>query len=457
MLYGLAGAIAALLGFIHIQGDVHPIHRDAREQQIKYEHNLAKQAEKEKYERSLLDYKKPNAYMTVEEYEAKSAPQDRYTEKVEIPKAEKGTDMKYVPQPTYKIVRYNNPPGTPELSIKQDFYKKRIQNMQGIVSPDYSIMVYPTMYYYPVSNSTGTDLFVVRLDPNETNLNKILKAHVTHRMPTPILSTDTANENNAAFRSLTPVDFSADGRKILVKEKIGSSYDGIWKTNAIVYDFDNNNSYNLLEVRDAIIYYWKENKGMDLDDKRWDIYPLGFIVSEPDRVAVCAYAYTGDTPVFLGVWSVDIHGEQSRLISFDMKEVEVGMNGFKVVQDGVVAPIVLENEEKAMRKIEKADKKAKKKEIKETEKAMKDAYKAKIKEMDEAYRERKSDFQKFQSINGTTSGNEIPVQFKEYKIKQLTKEINMLEKQNEKDLRFIQKIDKEIQNLDKKINPAEKL
>ena len=135
----------------------------------------------------------------------------------------------------------------------------------------------------------------------------------------------------------------------MLKEKIGSSKDGIWKTNAIVYDFDTKTSYNLVELRDAIIYYWKENEDLNLDEARWDIYPLGFLKDEPDRVAAYAYAYTGKKPIFLGIWSIDCHGEQTRLLSFDLNTVELSVNGFKIVQDGVVKPVVLEQEEKALK------------------------------------------------------------------------------------------------------------
>ena len=71
-----------------------------------------------------------------------------------------------------------------------------------------------------------------------------------------------------------------------------------------MYDFSTGVSYDLIEVREAIIYYWKENKGLNLDDKRWDVYPLGFAADNSDWVIVNAVAYTGGTPVNLGTWKV---------------------------------------------------------------------------------------------------------------------------------------------------------
>ncbi len=420
--------------------------KDSRQREAEYVHNVLKQEEKEKYERKKLNYK-PSGFMTVKEYESLSTYRDKTQDDIEIPKVQKGSDMKYVPQPTYKIVRYNDPPGSPELNITKQFYKMRQYNGQGIASPDFSIMAYPVIYYYPNSASTAADLFIIKLEENETPLNKLLRANVKKRLQDPIISTEKSIDNDSAFRTLTPVDFSSDGSKLLIKEKIGSSQDGIWKTNAIVYDFDTQTSYNLVELRDAIIYYWKENEGLDLDEARWDIYPLGFLKDEPHRIAAYGYAYTGRKPVFLGIWSVDSHGEQSRLLTFDPESVELSVNGFKLVQDGVVKPVVLEQEEEALKRTEEMQKKAAKKKQEADFKQMEQEYKAKIKQMDAEFKEQLKDFNKQQNLGGTTTFNEAPAEFREIKINQLQKEIKKSEKELEKQLKYIQKLDKKLEKL----------
>ena len=134
------------------------------------------------------------------------------------------------------------------------------------MAPDFTKLVYPSVYYYPNSGSTACDVFVINLEEAKSNMDKILTANVVHRFSEPILSTDKTNDNYFTFRTITPVDFSVDGSKLLAKEKIGNTKDGIWKTTPIVYDFTTGVSYNLKEVRDAIIYYWNENKNVDLDD-----------------------------------------------------------------------------------------------------------------------------------------------------------------------------------------------
>ena len=417
------------------------IKTDARQKEAKYVHNVQKHDEKEKLGRRKDAYK-PSGFMTVEEYNKLS----QYTEEPveeEIPKV-KDSELKYVPQPTYKIVRYNDPPGSPELNITKKFYKLHQYNGQGIVAPDYSIIVYPVVYYYPNSNSTASDLFVIKLSEDGTPLEKIKKAKSSDRLPEPIVSTEKSIDDSTAFRSLTPVDFSSDSRKLLLKEKIGSSYDGIWQTNAIVYDFDTETSYNLIEVRDAITYYWKENKNLNLDECRWDIYPLGFLQDNPDRIAVNAYGFTGNLPVNLGIWSVDIHGEQSRLIAFEQTEVNFSINGFKLVQDGVVARTIVEREQKALKKSEKRDERLAKRREKSAYREMDKEYRATIKEMNWVYKQEMKDLKKINSMKGSTSANDLPEAFKEYKVKELQKDIKKIEKQIQKEEKQLNKIEVEL-------------
>lgn len=406
--------------------------------EAKYIHNVQKQEEKKKYEKKVMD-RNPSGYMTIEEYELLSAPKDRMTMEVEVPKIPTPADMVYVPQPSYQIAKYNNPPGSPEITIGSSLYKRRQQNAQGIVSPDFKKLVYPSIYYYPNSASTACDLFVINLEEAKSNKDKILTANVLHRVSEPILSTEKSNNNLYTFRTLTPVDFSADGTKLLVKEKIGNSKDGIWKTTPIVYDFVNNVSYNLIEVRGAIVYYWERYKNLDLDDKRWDVYPLGFDAENPDWVIVNAVAYTGNTPVNLGTWKVTYTGEQSRLVTFDNSAVNVSMNGYKLVKSGIEPPAVSEKEAANLKKIEKEKAKNKKKQDKQELKELEKSYKAKIKEMNAEFKESQKDYNLRQKINSSTTGNEGVEKYKEIKEQQEAKRQQLLEKQKEKELKLLEK------------------
>lgn len=446
MIYALAAIVAGLMAFIYVSDDLPKLEKDARKQEAQYVRDVKKQDAKEEYGRAKLN-KNPSGFMTMDEYNALSAPKDKTNEKIEVPKVEKPADMKYVPQPTYKIVRYNDPPGSPEISLKSRYHYQRQQNAQGVVSPDFSIMAYPSIYYYPERGAAACDVFVINLQEDQTNLNKILTANTQHRRPEPILSTDKEIDNDRTFRTITPIDFSADGTKLLAKEKIGTTLDGIWHTNALVYDFTNEISYNLVEVRDAITYYWKEHKGLSLDEVLWDIFPLGFDINEPDRILVNAYAYTGNSPLALGIWSIDCKGEQSRLVTLENTDVAVSMNGFKIVQDGVVPLSLVEQEEKLQKKSDKAVAKAKKKADKEKDKELEKAYKEKIKEIDQEYKNEVKEYDRQQKIKGTTEFNDIPDTYADKRVQELEKEISSEEKKLQKQEEAIQKLDEEIEKI----------
>ena len=421
---------------------------DARSREIKYQYEVLKDDEKNRMESKILN-RTPSGYMTVDEYESLSEYKDKYNMEFSIPKIEKPSDFKYIPQPLYRIVKYNDPPGTVELSLGKRLFIKRQINAQGIVSPDYSMLVYPAVYYYPDSASVATDLFIIPLmRENDTNLNKIMKANVANRIPAPILSTDKSIDNFAAFRTLTPVDFSVDGSKLLVKEKIGSSEDGIWQTQIHVYDFKNKTSYDLVEIRDAIVYFWKEYMDINLEDKRWDVYPLGFDARNPNRVIVQAYAYTGETPVYLGAWSIDWRGNQSRLVSFKKNYIpRVTSNGYKVIKDGVEAYQTVEKQEKFNNEQSKILEKQKKEADKQTIKLIEEEYKYNIKGLNADYKDEMRDYRKLQSLSGSTEDKQLEEAYNKYVEDQLKKDVQKTEKMIQKKQKEIDKIDSKIEKL----------
>lgn len=421
--------------------------KDTRSRELKYQYEVLKEDEKNKMEGKILNLT-PSGYMTVDEYEKMSEYKDRSTLEIDAPHVQTPSDFKYVPKPLYRITKYNDPPGSPELTLGKKLYANRLVNTQGVVSPDFSKMVYSAVYYYTDSASVASDLFVIPLEQDDTNLNKILKANTAKRLPEPILSTDKEITNYASFRTLTPVDFSSDGTKLLAKLKIGSREDGIWQTKIYVYDFNRKLSYDLSEVRDAVVYFWKEYMDLNLDEKRWDIYPLGFSKSEPSRIIVQAFAFTGEVPVFLGTWSVDWKGVQTRLVSFEKNvDLHISQNGYKIIKDGVEAYQTVEKQEKVKKDETKYLKKKYKQERKQQIKEIKEEYEYTVKGLYADYKDEFRDYKKLRSLSGTTESVKLQEAYKQYLIDQTKKDIEKAEKQIEKKRKEIEKIDKTLDKL----------
>ncbi len=304
-----------------------------------YKNEVDKSEKKEKYEKSRLP---ESGYMTVEEYEAKSRAKtkreisSKVLTEAEMPKDE---NMVYIPQKKFHLVKYNDPVGSPELSLPRKLNFDRQINAQGIVSGDLTKLVYPAVYYYAQSDCTSCDLFLINLDSRLNDVEKVKKANIVNREPKPLISTSKDIDTKFVFRTLTPIDFSSDNKKLVVKEKIGYRHDGIWKTELWVYNFEYKEAKKLPQIREAIVDYWTIASGINYNEKRWDIYPLGFDANDENRVIVCAYAFTGDVPKFLGTWSIDVEGENSRLESLSGASIPVSIIGYRLAEEADVIPV----------------------------------------------------------------------------------------------------------------------
>lgn len=187
-------------------------------------------------------------------------------------------------------------------------------------------MVYSTVYYYPSTKTAGTELYLMNLDLNKNIKDRIEQAHVNHVKKT-IHRTQMDSLDLDIQKTLTVVDWSADGKRIAIKEKISYTPEGLWRTNLLVYDLETGKVKDLSEVREAIQYYWREKENLYLKDYRWDIYPVGWDALNPERIIVFAYAATGEKPKYLGAWSVDYHGDRAMLMSLTSTNFEVTQSG----------------------------------------------------------------------------------------------------------------------------------
>lgn len=374
----LAGSIMAMK--VHFNQIKYPLmkKRDRGVAECIYQNKVEKIEETEKYEKSRMP---ESGYMTDEEYEALSRAKTKQEIEITEPEMPKDSNMVYVPQHTFKLVKYNDPAGSPELSLPRKLNFDRQINAQGIISGDKTMLVYPAVYYYAQPDCTCCDLFLIKLDPTLTDKEKAMKANIIQREETPLISTDKDIDTKFIFRTLTPIDFSSDNKKLIVKEKIGHRHDGIWKTDLWVYDFERKEATKLPQIRDTIVNYWVEADGTDFDEKRWDIYPMGFDANDDNRIIVSAYAYTGDVPKFLGTWSIDVDGKSSKLESLESSDIPVSIIGYRLAEDSVKDISEVESEAKQAKKKEKNEAKKIKEAKKYDNKIKKLEYKRKIEQM----------------------------------------------------------------------------
>lgn len=241
------------------------------------------------------------------------------------PHFEKDDKLVDLPDPSVVLIKYNNPPGKIEINLN-NLKKKRKINSIGVVSPIFDRMVYSTVFYYPSTKTAGSELYLMKLDESKNIQSRIEDAHVNQGKKT-LYRTQMDSLDLDIQKTLTVVDWSVDGKRLAIKEKISYTPEGLWKTNLLVYNFETGMIKDLSEVREAIQYYWRENHDLRLKDYRWDIYPIGWDALNPDRIIVFAYAATGEKPKFLGAWSIDYHGDRTMLLSLVSTKFQVTQNG----------------------------------------------------------------------------------------------------------------------------------
>lgn len=266
-----------------------------------------------------------NMPKTMNEYYREANKAAAKAAEIPSPKFKKDEKLVDIPDPSITLVKYNNPPGYVDINLN-NLKKTRKINSIGVVSPDSTKLVYSTVFYFPSTKTAGTELYLMDLDTTKSLYNRVETAHVNQGKKT-IIRTGMDSLDLDIQKTLTVIDWSVDGKKIAVKEKISYTPDGLWKTNLLVYDMETGKTRNLSEVREAIQYYWRKNHGLYLKDYRWDIYPIGWDALNPDRIIVFAYAATGEKPKFLGAWSIDYHGDRSMLMSLTNTNFKISQNG----------------------------------------------------------------------------------------------------------------------------------
>ena len=272
---------------------------------------------------------KPRMVETVREWEiqAQEIPLNQRT--FERPKEEIKANLNKIVDPTPYLVKYNSPVGGYETDLSRIKELKTIPSL-GVASPIFDKLAVVYYYYAPVHNNISSELFIVPLDGSKSRINRILDAKVIDMNKGYNLESGTDEFRGNLLSSLTIVDWAPYGRAILLKEKLGTSDSGIFRTNlhAVLVDKGDRTIKSFPQLQETIIKYWRKNGGLILNRYRWDIKVLGFSTRNPQDAIVMAYAYEkGGAEVFLGTWAVNVYTGAVDLVSLRNSEPEVSVNG----------------------------------------------------------------------------------------------------------------------------------
>lgn len=275
------------------------IQKDAKGQYKAYkkeQKRLEKERKKEEKRMAKLHKKKLKRI----EKEKKRQGNEKFNAQVE--KAQQLTE-----EEKFDFKKYNDPQGTQELDFF-GIYGKRQMISDGVISPDFSKMIYSEIHFYPSLCQVTTELFLIPLPPAETPKERVIHAKTCDKKPLKFYAPGMKEVLPQFFKTMTMVDWSVDGNKILAKERISENLRCFLETRVWVYDLETEKTYYVENLRKNIENYWLKN-GIDLTKYKWDISPMGWYEAgdkPSNEIIVNAYGYKPDkTKVFLGAWIVN--------------------------------------------------------------------------------------------------------------------------------------------------------
>ncbi len=153
-----------------------------------------------------------------------------------------------------------------------------------------------------------------------------------------LLAVGQDNPTPSLFETLTVVDWSADGNRLLFKRRSGILYLGLKTSDILVYDEDKGTVTVYPELHRVISHFWNQQGTIpNLKQLEWDIFPMGWEPGSSSAILFNVWAFDKKNRKFLGLWRYDVDSEQTRLLSLQDISPAVAANGV------VVQPQVLYN------------------------------------------------------------------------------------------------------------------
>lgn len=314
LLYGFIFSIFIIF-FAIPQSFSEPIERKIIKWAIKKEAKTEAQKLADKYidkdtqkqlEKEWKEFKK---YKKEQEKKFKKKQKRIQNKKEEDKKKEKEKNIKealqFDDEESYEFRKFNEPQGTQELDFF-GIYGKRQMSCEGVIDPSYQQMVYSEVHFYPSFYQLTSELFILPLSNEENAVERVMHTKLANKQHLHFYRAGMSKVEQQFFRTLTPVDWSFDSKKILIKERLAENLRCFLETRVWVYEVTTHKTYYLQNLRFKIANLWIK-KGINLKDYKWDLYPEGWYEPDkkdgisPDKIIVGIYGYTPNrTKVYLG-------------------------------------------------------------------------------------------------------------------------------------------------------------
>lgn len=269
---------------------------------------------------------------TVDEWEEKSqnVPVEE-REHIDFKQPE-STKTYYFPQAKYRFEKYNYPAGSKESNISE-IKAKYVIYSPLVADINCRFVAYAKYYYTPDIDQISSNFYVEKLDTTKTKTKRLVDFDPVQIKDRPVLQSGTKDLYRNLFNSFTVVDWNNSSNLVLLKEKTGSTLNGIYKTTLYVHFPLEGYSLRLSDFDKNIKDYYFDSKNLDIDKYRYEINPLGFD-SENDSVILAHYFIfdKDNNKIFLGTWAYNCITNETILISKDEPLVNVSANGLILKQ-----------------------------------------------------------------------------------------------------------------------------
>ncbi|MDX2084180.1 MAG: hypothetical protein SFZ03_02180 [Candidatus Melainabacteria bacterium] len=231
-------------------------------------------------------------------------------------------------------------------SFPVDPYQKRLQQSQQVVLPnarstEKAATTKPTETIAKTTIDLEAEPPLGRneappLKPDDRVYTTFLDPDLTLQLRQQLSGVGEARSHHSAFNTLTVVDWSASGQRLLFKEKSGALHIGLRTSDILIFDRQRGTVSIYPDVRRAIAYQVERYHPATptLKPYEFEIQPLGWEANSDSRLLIQAWQLfpprQDDAPpakTFLGVWVYDIDQRRLQLFNTHPDTATVVSNG----------------------------------------------------------------------------------------------------------------------------------
>ena len=241
---------------------------------------------------------------------------------------------------------------------------KKFVRSPAVVSPDQSQMAYSEVMFMPKNRQTYAKLYIVPVAPLQNQTPALpSEGEPPSQLPSPYELQSRYDPNKTLqqrqlvlgvghdktldydFRTLTIVDWSANGQRLLFKQKSGKLHVGLRTSDLLVYDPQRGAVTIYPEIKRIVENYWAtQGNYSHIENIAWDIYPMGWEEGSDSAVLFKAWAFDHNEKKFLGLWRYDVNAERANLVTLTDQFIPVAANGMAAELEYV--PLQLPEKEK---------------------------------------------------------------------------------------------------------------